>query len=304
MPTRWQLLLRPLNPTRPHRVPPAQLHGLACRLLENTATTHHAQTKPFTTTPLVEAPQAPGHATLTLSWLDDRTTPPLHTLKGQQVRLGAQHFTVDAVHHAHAPYTALTALPATHRATLTFLSVTYFTRKDRWIPLPDPELLYAGLARRWNTYAPHPLPDPHITTLLNTVRLTTHELRTSPAHLGPAPRTGFTGHATFTLPTTTPTPIATAFTALSAYAEAAGTGAQTTHGLGWTTTTLHPVTTPPPASPSNPNPARPIPADHHHDHQECDPCHSTSDPVAHHPAHRAESPQATPPPHGEAFRRN
>ncbi|WP_406260396.1 CRISPR system precrRNA processing endoribonuclease RAMP protein Cas6 [Streptomyces chartreusis] len=242
MPTRWQLLMRPTDPTRTCHVPPAQLHGLACHLFEGTEADHHSQTKPFSISPLVEAPRTPGRATLALGWLDDHTTPQIDTLRGEQVRLGSQYFTLEDIQRSNAPYAALQALPAAHRATLNFLSVTYFTRSGRWIPLPDPELLYASLARRWNTFAPHPqrIPDPLITALLNTVRLTTHELRSAPANLGPASRTGFTGHATFTLPQTAPDDLASAFTSLSAYAEAAGTGAQTTHGLGWTTATLHP----------------------------------------------------------------
>ncbi|WP_369360196.1 CRISPR system precrRNA processing endoribonuclease RAMP protein Cas6 [Streptomyces sp. cg2] len=239
MPTRWQLLLRPIDPTRTTHVPPAQLHGLACNLFEGAGDDHRSQTKPFSVTPLVQAPHAPGHATLALSWLSDKATPPLDKLWGSQVRLGAQSFTVEDVQTASAPYAALHALPATRRITLNFLSVTYFTRSGRWIPLPDPELLYAGLARRWNAFAPQSLPDPLIAALLTTVRLTAHELRSAPAHLGAASRTGFTGHATFTLPHTAPDDVASAFTSLSAFAEAAGIGAQTTHGLGWTTTTLH-----------------------------------------------------------------
>lgn len=240
MPSRWQLLLRPTNPARTSHIPPAQLHGLACHFFEGAGVDHHAQTKPFSITPLIQAPQAAGHATLALGWLDDLTTPPLDTLKGMEIRLGSQFFTVEAIQHAYAPYTALQALPPTRRATLNFLSVTYFNRSGRWIPLPDPELLYGSLARRWNTFAPCPLPDALTTDLLNAVRLTAHEIRSAPADLGQASRTGFTGHATFTLPHTASDDLASTFTFLSAYAEAAGTGAQTTHGLGWTTTTLHP----------------------------------------------------------------
>ncbi|WP_407286466.1 CRISPR system precrRNA processing endoribonuclease RAMP protein Cas6 [Streptomyces sp. BP-8] len=239
MPTRWQLLLRPTDPIRSTHIPPAQLHGLACRLLEGASADHHSQTKPFAITPVVEAPHAPGYATLALNWLDDHTTPPLDTLRGEHIRLGSQFFTVEDVQGSSAPYAALQALPATRRVTLNFLSVTYFTRSGRWIPLPDPELLYTGLARRWNTFAPQTFPDPLTTSLRETVRLTAHELHSAPADLGPASRTGFTGQATFTLPHSAPDDLASAFTALSAYAEAAGIGAQTTHGLGWTTTTLH-----------------------------------------------------------------
>lgn len=68
-PSRWQLLLRPTDPTRTSHVPPAQLHGLACHLLEGAEVDHHAQTKPFSISPLIDASQAPGYATLALGWL-------------------------------------------------------------------------------------------------------------------------------------------------------------------------------------------------------------------------------------------
>ncbi|MEV3952784.1 CRISPR system precrRNA processing endoribonuclease RAMP protein Cas6 [Streptomyces albogriseolus] len=241
MPTRWQFLLRPTERTRTAPVPPAQLHGLACRLLEGAGAEHHGQIKPFAVLPLMEAPHVPGHALLGLGWLDDFAVPPLEKLVGEHIRLGSQFFTVADIRRDAAPYSALLSLPPTRRATLTFRSVTYFTRGDRWIPLPDPELLYGNLIRRWDTFAPEPLPESLVTSLLGEVRLTRHTLRSAPVNLGPATRTGFTGEATFTLPPTAGHDLASTFTALSAFAEAAGTGAQTTHGLGWTTTSLEPM---------------------------------------------------------------
>ncbi|WP_217130045.1 CRISPR system precrRNA processing endoribonuclease RAMP protein Cas6 [Streptomyces sp. AC558_RSS880] len=236
MPQRWHLLLRPDQATRRKHVLPAHLHGLACQLLEGAGADHHGQVKPFSVTPLVEAPDAPGCAAFTLGWLDDRTMPPLEKLVGEQVRLGSQHFTVEDVRGEGAPYAALLSLPTSHRAAVDFLSVTYFSRSGRWIPLPDPELVYRSLARRWNAFATgHPVSDETLTDLLASVALSAHDIASAAVELGQGHRIGFRGHATFTLPRRPNTPAASSvFTALSHFAELAGVGAQTTHGLGWT----------------------------------------------------------------------
>ncbi|MGV9921954.1 CRISPR system precrRNA processing endoribonuclease RAMP protein Cas6 [Streptomyces cellulosae] len=235
MPRRCHFLLRPDDGTRPSRVTPAQLHGLACALLEGAGADHHGQTKPFSITPLLQAPHAPGHALLTLGWLDDQTVPPLEKRVGEQVRIGAQFFSIEDVIAEGASYATLLALPTAERVTMDFLSVTHFTRSGRWIPLPDAELLYTSLARRWNAYAEIPLPNPLITELRETVALTAHDVKSAPVGIGQGHRIGFLGQATFTLTGTVHPEVASAFMALSHFAELAGAGAQTTHGLGWTT---------------------------------------------------------------------
>ncbi|KUJ38383.1 hypothetical protein ADL25_24490 [Streptomyces sp. NRRL F-5122] len=234
MPQRWHLLLRPDDGTRPSRVAPAHLHGLACALLEGLGADHHGQTKPFSITPLMQAPHAPGRALLTLGWLNDGTVPRLEEWVGEQVRLGGQFFTVEDVGAEGASYPALLALPPAERVTMDFLSVTHFTRKGRWIPLPDAELVYTSLGRRWNAYAETPFPNPLITELRETVLLTAHDVKSAPVDIRQGHRTGFLGHATFAVPRTACREVALAFTALSRFAELAGIGAQTTHGLGWT----------------------------------------------------------------------
>ncbi|MET7765233.1 CRISPR system precrRNA processing endoribonuclease RAMP protein Cas6 [Streptomyces sp. NPDC005393] len=238
MPRRWHLLLRPDDGTRPSRITPAQLHGLACALLEGAGADHHGQTKPFSITPLLQAPQAPGYALLTLGWLDDQTVPALEKRVGEQVRFGGQFFTIEDINAEGAAYATLLALPPVERVTMDFLSVTHFTRSGRWIPLPDAELLYTSLARRWNAYAETPLPNPLITELRETVLLTAHDVKSAPVEIAQGHRIGFLGQATFTLPRSVHPEVASAFTALSHFAELAGTGAQTTHGLGWTTITM------------------------------------------------------------------
>jgi CRISPR-associated endoribonuclease Cas6 len=240
MPYQWRLLLQPSSATFQRQVTPAQLHGLTCALLEDAGADHHGQHKPFSVTPLLQAPEDAHLAELRLGWLDDEAVPPLEKLTGDRVRLGAQFFTVRNVQGGGIPYTALRAHPPARRATFEFRSATYFARRGRWLPLPDPVLVYAGLARRWDAFAPEPLDPDLVRDLLNTVALTAHDIRTAPVDLGPSIRIGFTGHAAFTLDqTATNTATRGLFAALTRYADVAGTGAQTTHGLGWTNTEPH-----------------------------------------------------------------
>lgn len=241
MPHQWRLLLQPSSPGYTPRVTPAQLYGLACALFEGAGADHHRQNKPFRVTPLVHADDAdaPDMAELNLSWLDDREVPAVEKLRGTRVRLGAQFFTVQHVHTTAVPYTAPRDHPPASRAIFDFHSATYFSRRGRWLPLPDPVLLYSGLIRRWGHFAPEPMavdPD-ESSALLDAIALAAHEIRSTPVDLDPGLRIGFTGHATITLNAAgTATPdTARTFAALSRFAQIAGVGAQTTHGLGWAT---------------------------------------------------------------------
>lgn len=248
MPHQWRLLLQPSSPAYTPRVTPAQLHGLACALFEGAGADHHRQNKPFRVTPLIHADEGDGDppslAALHLGWLDDHTVPAMEKLTGTRVRLGAQFFTVRHVHATAVPYAALREHPPARRAVFDFHSATYFSRRGRWLPLPDPVLLYTSLIRRWQHFAPAHLTlnTERTSALLDTVALAAHEIRSVPVDLEPGLRIGFTGHAAITLGTAAAdaaTPdIARTFAALSRYAQIAGVGAQTTHGLGWATVHL------------------------------------------------------------------
>lgn len=234
MPSRWKLLLRPHDTTRTTQVPPTQLHGLACAILERAGADHTAQTKPFSVAPLFAAPDNSGRALLQLGWLDDGNPPGLDRLVGREVRLGSQYFTVDDTHSEMTLYDALRSLAATPAATFEFRSITYFTRDRIQIPLPDPRLVFQSLIRRWNAFSTVPL----LATdaLLDAVIITDTEIHTSPIDLGKSTRTGFRGTATFQLLRTTRHDLASTLATLSSYADVAGVGAQTTHGLGWVAT--------------------------------------------------------------------
>lgn len=246
MPAVLRLLLRPQDLSRAALVPAAQLHGLACALLEGAGADHEAQVKPFSVAPLLEAPDLPGHAFLRLGWLDDARVAGLrdHALDqiGGALRTGSQYFTVTDADMEAQPYAHFLAQGARF-ATFTFLTTTYFNRGDRQVPLPDPELVFAGLARRWNAWSPVPIPGDVIHELCATVLVTSHDIASGTADLGKAQRTGFRGRATFSLPRDISTDTATAFAALSRFAAIAGVGAQTTRGLGNVTTDLTPMDT-------------------------------------------------------------
>jgi CRISPR-associated endoribonuclease Cas6 len=125
-------------------------------------------------------------------------------------------------------------MPPARRAEIGFLTATYFTRAGRWIPLPDPELVYGSLIRRWNHFAPQPLSDTDTKDLLESLLLSAHDTATQPVQLGPGTtsRIGFTGNAAYTLTRTAGPETAHLLATLTHFAAVACIGAQTTHGLG------------------------------------------------------------------------
>jgi CRISPR-associated endoribonuclease Cas6 len=174
-------------------------------------------------------------ALLRLGWLRDESRPDLTTVIGRRVRLGSQFFTVIDAQEEFTPYTALWHGSSATQAMVRFLSATYFSRGGRWYPLPDPILLYAGLARRWNLFAPEyaVITESQHDALTTAVALSAHDVTSIPVDIGPGTRIGFTGHAAFTLTGRPDTREASRLlAALSLFALAAGVGAQTTHGLG------------------------------------------------------------------------
>lgn len=90
------------------------------------------------------------------------------------------------------------------------------------------------MARRWDTFAAQELEPQLVSELLAAVMISEHEVRSTPVDLGAGRRIGFTGRAVFSLDRESAQgEVGVLFAALSRFAEAAGVGAQTTHGLGW-----------------------------------------------------------------------
>jgi CRISPR-associated endoribonuclease Cas6 len=127
---------------------------------------------------------------------------------------------------------------------LDFGSPTYFAQNSTHVITPDPRLIVGSWRRHWNTHADPGLqiPDEAAHTLTQSLRLTEFNLSTERRDSGYGhTRPGFTGAATIRLDKTAPAETRAQFTALSRYATFTGTGAQTTHGFGATTTTFIPA---------------------------------------------------------------
>ncbi|RKS07006.1 CRISPR-associated endoribonuclease Cas6 [Nocardiopsis sp. Huas11] len=241
MPTQWSLTP---TPPPPPGVSPSHVHALACLLLEDPASEHTAQVKAFTAA--LPAGTARGSVaasapTLLLSWLDEPTEPDLASRITGPVRLGSHTAHLSLAARRTVPYTRLAATAPTPRVRVEFTTPAYVNRGGRQLPLPDPELLLEGLARRWAAFSPHPLPCDATAEALGMVHLARHDTRTVPVGTGRHQRTGFVGHAVFGLPRASPA-ARRSFTALWAFAEFAGVGAQTTHGLGHVRVRLRPET--------------------------------------------------------------
>ncbi|MGW1887655.1 CRISPR system precrRNA processing endoribonuclease RAMP protein Cas6 [Streptomyces sp. NPDC001970] len=219
---------------------PVQLHGLAATLLESADTDHWAKNKPYSIAPLLTT-NHPATATLRLGWLQDTPRPDLTLLTGSRIRLGPRFSTITQATEQFIPYELLRDVTQAHRVVIDFLSATYFSRRSRWYPLPDPVLLYGGLLRRWNHFAPVFAGfDPEVgECLLDSVSLSHHDIATTVTQIGTATRIGFTGRAIFTLARPHLDEAAKAFVALSLFAHMAGVGAQTTHGLGTVKVTIN-----------------------------------------------------------------
>lgn len=235
------LELEPSGPLR--REPsPAQVHGLACQLLDADDDAHREQDKPWSAWPVDGAPGS-GSAVWRLHWLRDATAPPAGRLRpGIQVRLGAQQFTVRGGRLSTTPYAELARREAAG-VRMWFHSPTCFSRNGRFYPLPDPVLLFRGLAARWSRLSNEPAPEvptAQLDELLGSVAVVAHELSTVRIDIGSGQRPGFTGWADFAPTGQTGPSAGRLLAALACFAEYAGVGSATTHGLGAVSVELRP----------------------------------------------------------------
>ncbi|WP_431887557.1 CRISPR system precrRNA processing endoribonuclease RAMP protein Cas6 [Nocardiopsis alba] len=222
MPTQWTLTLTPPPPTS---VDPRHLHALACHLLEPPTTDHSAPTKPFTA--------ALSGRRLVLGLLDDSRPLANRALSDEPaLRLGSHTFRCSPDGHRTEPYARLAACPPAVKAHVEFRTPTYVKRSGRQIPLPDPELLLAGLVRRWSLLSPLPLSAAAVAEVLESAHLARHDTRTRIFGRGVAQRVGFVGSATFGLSGRPLLSTRRVFAVLWSFASFAGVGAQTTHGFG------------------------------------------------------------------------
>ncbi|WP_208029753.1 CRISPR system precrRNA processing endoribonuclease RAMP protein Cas6 [Rhabdothermincola sediminis] len=176
MPTRIVLRVDAGEPFVAH--PPfRRLHGLACQLFERHVqpSMHRAQVKPFTVGPLVRRPD--GSREWQVTWLPDEAVSPVlgRTVQG---RVGEVPVTLipELVHHRS--FRALRAADRSVSFDLQFRSPTWFSRSGVELVLPDPPVMLAGLARRWNEFAPSAVPSEVLGALSRVVQVAAVDLQT------------------------------------------------------------------------------------------------------------------------------
>jgi CRISPR-associated endoribonuclease Cas6 len=232
-----------LRATWPLEATTRQLHGLACAVFEGQHADGHAGgEKPFTVWPLSPDPEEPGTGwLLRTAWLRSGLPQAVLAAYGQ-LRLGHVTCKVADVAYQPATHAELAAGPSLEGARLAFLSPTYFSQNGTDVLIPEPRLIVGSWRRRWNASLPgedHPLAisDEAWRDIHRALRLTAFELRTQRMDSGRGhERAGFTGTATLRLDKDAGMTVQAPFGALARFAGFCGTGAQTTHGFGATTT--------------------------------------------------------------------
>jgi hypothetical protein len=243
-----ELRLRADRVTRsPYAPTTVQVHGLACALFEGEDFSgHEGQDKPFSIWPLT--PVAEGWQ-LRAAWLAPGFSQQVLVSCGQ-LRIGPIFATVTDLALRPESFADLADGPACEGVRLTFRSPTYFSSNGTSVVDPDPRRIIGSWQRHWNAHADPGLliPDEGLLVIARSLRLTEYDLRTQPRDTGHGrTRHGFTGTATLRLAKSAPPETRAQFTALARFAEFSGTGAQTTHAFGATTTALIPARTTQPA---------------------------------------------------------
>lgn len=100
------------------------------------------------------------------------------------------------------------------------------------LPLPLPRALFAGLAAKWNVFAPQPLHPDAVEALGAALRLSRHTIRTKAVRLHGYPQIGFIGSCEFVLDHRHDPELAALARLLAHYALFAGIGHKTTMGMG------------------------------------------------------------------------
>lgn len=216
-----------------HAGSPDQWHGLACSLLA----THNDGSGPskMAVWPTRVDPVDGASVVFRVNWLPDDAPAPIQVERGSQVRLGNARFTLRSIRSTRAPFARLAAQQPVREARLVFETPTYFSRNGRDYVLPDPDLVFGSVLRRWNAFTPQPLrierelSDELLSSLVvkSVTQLTTVDVEAAHGSV----RSGFVGDVTFATRSRS-ADIQSRFAALAAAADYLGVGAQTTRGFG------------------------------------------------------------------------
>lgn len=228
MPRQWILGLA-TAPERPLAWRFDVLHAIACAAFEQPGSVHDAAEKSFTVR------TRPDNAReIILTWLDDRQSPTPHI--PDLLPVGSETIPVDSVRETEHSYDRIETTPPAAELRFTMGTPTLFKHNGHNYPLPDPYVTFASLARRYRTYRPNTAPDDEMTReLAKSTQVAWHRIRTQQFSWHGRTHSGFTGHVTFQTAPQAPPSLRKTFATLGAFAELAGMGRGTTHGLGATT---------------------------------------------------------------------
>lgn len=160
-------------------------------------------------------------------------------------RLGAAPCLLARVPHLHpqdpdvvcVSWAQLADAPPARRLHLHFLTPTFFAHQGEMRLLPDPEQLWQGWLRAWQTHAPA-LPLGTDTLTLDGLRISHYQLHTEAFTLKRGLWRGFLGEMALEWHKDVPPETRRAAAALAGIADFAGTGAKTMLGLGQTRFTV------------------------------------------------------------------
>ncbi len=110
---------------------------------------------------------------------------------------------------------------------------TFHVSKNAFLPFPLPAMLIKSWLRRWNAFAPQPLPQPDELTLREGLVISAYQLKTVPVRYGRSLTIGCVGKITL-IGKKLPSHIRATITTLAHYANYCGTGNHTTRGMGQT----------------------------------------------------------------------
>jgi hypothetical protein len=219
-----------------------QLHGLACALFETEPAGHSGQEKAFSVWPLRPVPGGSVDEWLwRAAWLPDGPVPAA-VVTADLLRVGHVSCAVTESIQRKVTHAQLAVGPAVSEVAVSFGSPVFFSQNGTDVILPDPRLIAGSWRRRWNSSLPSEQDPLAISENLwrdthRALRQAAFDLRTERRDTGHGrTRMGFIGSAVLRLDRNAPAAARNVLGTLGRFAGYCGTGAQTTHGFGATTT--------------------------------------------------------------------
>lgn len=115
--------------------------------------------------------------------------------------------------------------------TLEFVTPTSFRKNEMQVVLPQPELVFTSLLKRWNAFSELKIPEEHA-AYLPSIKVSSYDLHTQLVHFSRYKIIGFKGRVEYELPEDVSEAFLREVNALADFAFYAGIGAKTAMGMG------------------------------------------------------------------------